>query len=241
MIRPRPIGNHPTEPSDPLPYLTTVAARPPRSDAPGVESQSVHTVAGVEKGDTEVEMRQVRQLNETEEKRIRLGAMTRVWVSALMAALGVIGFLLGAGSFALSATRTDATVNLRKTKLGPVLVNSKGHTLYLFKKDKNGKSSCTGSCATSWPPLLTRGKPTAGSGVKASLLGTTRRSNGSLQVTYNKHPLYRYTLDTKAGQTKGEGVLAFGAKWYAVSAKGTAVVRATTTTPTTTSCPYPPC
>jgi predicted lipoprotein with Yx(FWY)xxD motif len=121
-------------------------------------------------------------------------------------------------------------------------VNSKGHTLYLFMKDKNGKSSCNASCATFWPPLLSHGKPTAGSRVKASLLGTTRRSNGSRQVTYNKHPLYSYTLDKKAGQTKGEGIFAFGAKWYAVSAKGTAVVkRSTTTTTTTTSCRYPPC
>jgi predicted lipoprotein with Yx(FWY)xxD motif len=132
---------------------------------------------------------------------------------------------------------SDATVNLRKTKLGPVLVNSKGHTLYLFKKDKNGKSSCSGSCAKFWPPLLRHGKPTAGSGVKASLLGTTRRRNGSLQVSYHNHPLYAYTLDTKAGQTKGEGILAFGAKWYAVSAKGTAVVKPPTTTTTTTTTP----
>ena len=79
-------------------------------------------------------------------------------------------------------------------------------------------------------------------GLKASLLGTTRRSNGSRQVTYNKHPLYTYTLDKKAGQTKGEGMLVFGAKWYGVSAKGTAVVkRSTTTTTTTSSCLYPPC
>lgn len=188
-------------------------------------------------------MRQLRQLNEGEDKRIRL---TRAWVLlALMAALGVVGFLLGAGSIALGGTRTGATVNLRTTKLGSILVNSKGHTLYLFKKDTNGKSSCSGSCAKFWPPLLRHGKPTAGSGVKASLLGTTRRSNGSLQVTYNKHPLYSYTLDTKAGQTKGEGVLAFGAKWYGVSAKGTAVVKksstTTTTGTTTTTCRYPPC
>ena len=95
-----------------------------------------------------------------------------------------------------------------------------------------------------WPPLLSHGKPTAGSGVKASLLGTTRRSSGSRQVTYNKHPLYTYSLDKKAGQTKGEGILAFGAKWYVVSAKGSAVVKApstTTTAGTTTSCLYPPC
>jgi predicted lipoprotein with Yx(FWY)xxD motif len=194
----------------------------------------------VEIGDMEVEMRHVEQLNEGKERRIRL-PMTRFGVLALMAALGVVGFLLGTGSIALSATRTNATVNLRHTKLGPVLVNSKGHTLYLFKKDRNGKSSCSGSCPSFWPPLISHGKPTAGSGVKASLLGTTKRSNGSLQVTYNKHPLYRYTLDKSAGQTKGEGVLAFGAKWYPVSAKGAAVVRTTTTAPTTTSCPYPPC
>src|SRR6266540_3982916 len=154
---------------------------------------------------------------------------------ALAAALGGIGFLLGAGSIAFSATRTGATVDLRKTNLGRVLVNSKGHTLYLFKRDKSGKSLCKASCPKFWPPLLRHGKLTAGSGVKASLLGTTRRSNGSLQVTYNKHPLYTYILDKKAGQTKGEGVLAFGAKWYAVSARGRAVVKPPTTTTTGTT------
>jgi predicted lipoprotein with Yx(FWY)xxD motif len=167
------------------------------------------------------------------------GAITRVCILlAPMAALAVIGFLLGAGSIALSATRTGGTVSLRKTKLGPILVNSKGHTLYLFKKDRNGKSSCSGSCAKFWPPLLTHGKPTAGSGVNASLLGTTRRSNGTLQVTYKKHPLYTYALDKKAGQTKGEALLAFGAKWYVVSAKGTAVGKASTTTTSTTTPTY---
>jgi predicted lipoprotein with Yx(FWY)xxD motif len=168
--------------------------------------------------------------------------MRAIALLTLMLVLGTLGFFLGAGSIGLSATRTDATVNLRKTKLGRVLVNAKGHTLYLFKKDKNGKSSCTGNCATFWPPLLRHGKLTAGSGVKKSLLGTTRRSNGSLQVTYNKHPLYTYTVDKKAGQTHGEGILAFGAKWYAVSAKGNAVVKppppgttGTTTTYSTTT------
>jgi predicted lipoprotein with Yx(FWY)xxD motif len=170
----------------------------------------------------------------------RLGPRTRVLVVlTLTLVLGVIGFLLGAGSIALSASRTGATVNLRKTSLGRVLVNSKGHTLYLFRKDRNGKSSCSGSCAKFWPPLLHHGKPTAGSGVKASLLGTTRRNNGSLQVTYNKHPLYTYTLDRKAGQTKGEGILAFGARWYAVSANGRAVVKMPPVTTTTTTTTYP--
>ncbi len=78
-----------------------------------------------------------------------------------------------------------------------------------------------------------------------SMLGTTRRSNGSRQLTYNKHPLYTYALDKHAGQTNGEGKLVFGAKWYAVSGSGKAVVKAappaTTTTTRTTTCPYPPC
>jgi predicted lipoprotein with Yx(FWY)xxD motif len=172
--------------------------------------------------------------------------MTRMVVAVtLTAMLGVIGFL-AAGSVALSATGTNATVSLRQTKLGLILVNSRGHTLYLFARDRNGKSACSGSCAKFWPPFLRSAKPTAGPGVKASMLGTTRRSNGSLQLTYNKHPLYTFALDRAAGQTNGEGNLAFGAKWYAVSAKGTAVVRASTTTTTTTTtsttpCAYPPC
>jgi predicted lipoprotein with Yx(FWY)xxD motif len=151
----------------------------------------------------------------------------RLAVLGVVAALGTAGFLT-AGSIASGATGTTATVSLRTTKLGKVLVNSKGHTLYLFEKDHNGKSACNGKCAQYWPPLLSRGKPSAGAGVKASMLGTTRRTNGSLQVTYNKHPLYTFALDKGAGQTKGEGSLAFGAKWYAVSASGRAVLKATT-------------
>src|SRR5256714_6610048 len=127
-----------------------------------------------------------------------------VIVLTLLALLGVIGFL-AAGSVARSATGTTGSVSLSKTKLGVILVNSKRHTLYMFAKDKNGKSSCSGSCAKFWPPSLQVGKPTAGSGVKASLLGTTRRSNGSLQLTYNKHPLYSFLLDKTPGQTNAEG------------------------------------
>src|SRR5437773_1440506 len=169
--------------------------------------------------------------------------MPLVVVSILMAVLGVIGFL-AATSVARSATQTGTTLSLRKTGLGSVLVNAKGHTIYLFAKDKNGKSACTGSCAKFWPPVLSQGRPTVGAGLKASLVGTAKRSNGTRQVTYNRHPLYTYSLDKRAGQTKGEGILAFAAKWYAVSAKGSAVVKApstTTTAGTTTSCLYPPC
>lgn len=159
---------------------------------------------------------------------------SRMVAVMVAAALGVVGFL-AAGSIARSATRASATVSLHKTALGMVLAAANGHTLYLFGKDRNGKSACSGSCAQFWPPLLSSSKPTAGPGVQASLLGTTKRSNGSLQVTYNKHPLYSYTLDKQAGQTKGEGVSAFGATWYALSAKGAAIVKSTAPAPTTTS------
>jgi predicted lipoprotein with Yx(FWY)xxD motif len=101
-----------------------------------------------------------------------------------------------------------------------VLVAGHGRTLYLFEKDKGGKSSCYGRCATFWPPVLTSGKPLAGPGAKASLLGMTRRSNGSAQVTYAGHPLYRFLEDKKPGQTKGEGSDAFGAEWYVLSPAG---------------------
>ena len=171
------------------------------------------------------------------------GALRRmVVVLALTAVLGVSGFLASGWSVARGATRATATVSLRKTTLGLILVNSSGHSLYLFAKDRNGTSACSASCAKFWPPLLAHGKPTAGTGVKASLLGTTRRSNGSLQVTYNKHPLYTFALDKQAGQTNGEGSFAFGAHWYGVSGKGTAVLKASTTTTTTgatTTTPYP--
>jgi len=187
-------------------------------------------------------MEEMRQRRDVEGDVLSREALARAVVMlTLTAMLGVIGFLVG-GSVARGATQTNATVSLRRTTLGLILVNSRGHTLYLFAKDRNGRSACSGACARFWPPLLSQGKPTGGSGVKPSLLGTTKRSNGSLQVTYNKHPLYTYVLDKRAGQTKGEGISAFGARWYAVSATGTAVVKASTTstsTSTTTTTPYP--
>jgi predicted lipoprotein with Yx(FWY)xxD motif len=118
-------------------------------------------------------------------------------------------------------------------------------TLYLFKKDKGAKSSCYGQCATYWPPLMKNGKLTAGAGLKAKLIGTTRRKNGTRQVTYAGHPLYLFKLDKAAGQVAGQGQDFFGGKWYAVSSSGRAITKAvstttnsTTTTPTTTTNPY---
>jgi predicted lipoprotein with Yx(FWY)xxD motif len=124
---------------------------------------------------------------------------------------------------ASAAPAKTLTVSTAKTGLGQVLVTSSGRTLYLFGKDKNDKSACSGQCASFWPPLIATGKPRAAAGVKASLLGTTKRSDGRLQVTYRRHPVYTFAKDTKKGQTNGEGVDAFGAEWFALSPAGATV------------------
>jgi predicted lipoprotein with Yx(FWY)xxD motif len=113
-----------------------------------------------------------------------------------------------------------------KSSLGNILVNSQGLTLYLFQADSGTTSTCFGACATAWPPLRATGQPTAGSGVTASLLGTTPRSDGNPQVTYNGHPLYLYVGDKKAGDTTGQGVTAFGGGWFALSPTGAQVTSA---------------
>jgi predicted lipoprotein with Yx(FWY)xxD motif len=113
-----------------------------------------------------------------------------------------------------------ATVNVRSTSLGKILVDSRGRSLYLFEKDTGPKSTCSGACASAWPPFGTKGKPMAGTGVKAALLGTTTRSDGTTEVTYNGHPLYYYAGDQKAGDTNGQDLNQFGASWYVVSPAG---------------------
>jgi predicted lipoprotein with Yx(FWY)xxD motif len=141
------------------------------------------------------------------------------FLSSRLAAAGVVIAVLAVTATALASTSAASQVGTRKTNLGTILVDSKGRTLYLFEKDKSGKSSCYSSCAANWPPYLTTGKPTGGPGTKASMLGTTKRTDGKLQVTYNHHPLYRFGGDSKAGQTNGENVNAF----FVVSPKGVKV------------------
>ncbi|TMM03671.1 MAG: hypothetical protein E6G10_06910 [Actinobacteria bacterium] len=143
----------------------------------------------------------------------------RLTIAAFVAALACAG--AGTAHGAAGAAKSG-TVDLRATKLGKVLVDAKGMTLYLFEKDRRNKSACAGACAKVWSPLLVKGKPTAGGGVKASLLGTTRRKSG-VQVTYNGHPLYHFSGDKKPGDARGEGSKAFGAEWYVLSAKGAKV------------------
>ena len=138
-------------------------------------------------------------------------------VSALALVAGILALTTGTTH---AATAKGAVVSTRTTSLGRVLVDSRGRTLYLFGKDRNGKSACSGQCASFWPPLLTSTKPVAGTGAKASLIGTTKRADGRLQVTYNHHPLYTFAKDKKAGQTTGEGVNALGAVWDVLSPAG---------------------
>jgi predicted lipoprotein with Yx(FWY)xxD motif len=118
-----------------------------------------------------------------------------------------------------------ATVGVAKTGLGKILVDSHGRTLYLFKQDTGTKSTCFGECASDWPPLRANGKPTVGRGLTASKVGTTARSDGEPEVTYNGHPLYLFAGDKKAGDTNGQGLTAFGAPWYVVSPAGNQITR----------------
>lgn len=104
--------------------------------------------------------------------------------------------------------------------LGKVLVDSKGFTLYYFKKDEGGKSACYGGCASVWPPLATGGAPRGMSGVQAAKLGTTERKDGTEQVTYAGWPLYTYEADKKPGEANGNDIDSFGAEWYALHASG---------------------
>jgi len=126
-------------------------------------------------------------------------------------------------SRAAAATQSSTTVSSATSKLGRILADSRGRTLYLFENDKRGHSSCAGACATYWPPLLTKGKPTAARAAKLALLGTTRRADGTTQVTYAGHPLYRFVQDTKRGQTTGQDLHDFGAGWYVLAPAGTKI------------------
>ena len=122
-----------------------------------------------------------------------------------------------------AAPRSGALVRLHQSSLGRILADSHGRTLYLWAHDKRHRSSCYGACAVYWPAITTHGKPHAAGGARKALLGTTRRRDGRLQITYRGHPLYRFAGDTKAGETSGEGLTDFGGRWDPVSAAGLAV------------------
>ncbi len=108
-------------------------------------------------------------------------------------------------------------------KFGPILVDDKGMTLYLFVADTGTASTCYTQCATIWPPLLTTGTPQAGTGIQASLLGTTTRTDGKVEVTYAGHPLYYFLQDKAAGDAKGQAINGFGGLWWVLSPAGAAI------------------
>ena len=153
---------------------------------------------------------------------IRSRLMTLPGAAAAVAlatvALGTFGATAAAAPDATSA-RT-ATVKIAHSRLGKILVDSRGRTLYVLSADSARKSRCFGACAQNWPPLRASRKPTVGRGLRASKIGTIRRRDGKPQVTYNRHPLYRFVGDTRAGQTHGQGIVAFGGRWSVVSPAG---------------------
>jgi predicted lipoprotein with Yx(FWY)xxD motif len=154
-------------------------------------------------------------------------ALPSLWLTAAAAALAT----LAAAIFLLNPPKTQAAavagtvVSTAKTQLGRILVDSRGRTLYLFGKDRNATSACSGQSATFWPPLIASGRSRVAGGAKASLIGTTNRADGRTQVTYDHHPLYTFVKDTNKGQTNGEGLSAFGGQWNVVSPAGTKVAR----------------
>jgi predicted lipoprotein with Yx(FWY)xxD motif len=167
-------------------------------------------------------------------KRRSRSARTRIVAVAGVAAIALAVAACGGtsnggsnGGYGAPAAGSSGTgsVALASSKLGNILVDGKGRTLYLFEADKGTSSTCDGACASAWPPLATTGKPTAGSGVSASKLGTTKRADGTAEVTYNGHPLYTFSGDKAPGQTTGQGSQAFGAEWYALSAAGNTIER----------------
>lgn len=143
-----------------------------------------------------------------------------------VAALVVAALSLAVAATALggSATR-QAKVATAPSALGRIVVDARGRTLYLFEKDRRGRSACSGACAAYWPPVLTTGKPVAIKGAKSSLLGSIRRSDGARQVTYAGHPLYLFSGDSRRGQTNGEGLTDFGAGWYVLTPSGKKIDR----------------
>ena len=171
--------------------------------------------------------------------------MTRLFSLAALAVAGALVLAACGGSSTSSSSGSGSTpsygaakpstsntsnssgaasvLSTKTSSLGTFLVNAKGRTLYLWDADKGSTSTCTAACAQAWPPLTTTSTPKAGGAVKASLLGTTKRSDGSREVTYAGHPLYTFAGDTQAGQTTGQGSNGFGAPWWVVTPAGKAL------------------
>jgi predicted lipoprotein with Yx(FWY)xxD motif len=142
---------------------------------------------------------------------------------ALVAAASIVGRPADAraGVRATSVTTASPTLTVRSTRFGRILFDGRGRALYAFTRDlRGGRSRCYGACAKAWPVYFAKGRPLAGKGVKQSLLGTSRRRDGRLQVTYNRRPLYYYVGDKKPGQLLCQNVDEFGGTWLVVRPSG---------------------
>ena len=148
-----------------------------------------------------------------------LGALA-IGLLALTSLLAWLALSPGAGAAEQRSGATGFTVGIATTPLGKIVVDARGRSLYLFEADHKGKSACYGACAQAWPPVLVSGKPKAGPGARAALLGVLHRSDGKSQVTYKGHPLYRFFKDTKRGQVKGQGLDFYGGEWYVLTPAG---------------------
>jgi predicted lipoprotein with Yx(FWY)xxD motif len=141
--------------------------------------------------------------------------MRTIILAVLAAAL-----LAPAASAAPAGTDATATVSVRSSDFGRIVFDGRGRALYAFTRDKGARSSCSGACAAAWPPLYARGPLRAGAGADHALLGTTRRSDGTRQVTYAGRPLYYYVGDRRPGQVRCQNVFGFGGLWLVVRPNG---------------------
>ena len=150
--------------------------------------------------------------------------MRKTFLFVAMLAAAACGGPASTASTSPSAAAPAATVSVAtNAALGKILVDGSGRTLYLFEADKGTASTCYGACAAYWPPLLTGTAPQAGAGVNPSLLATTRRTDGTTEVTYGGHPLYYVVTDHNPGDATGQGVNNFGAPWDVVGPDGNQV------------------
>ena len=136
--------------------------------------------------------------------------------------LALAGVTAALAAAPVTLARGGAGVSTATSRLGTILVDGHGRTLYLFRRDSARRSACSGSCTAQWPPVITHGAPHAAGSARASRLGTIRRAGDVRQVTYGGHPLYRYIGDRRPGQSNGQGLSAFGGAWYVVSPSGRA-------------------
>jgi predicted lipoprotein with Yx(FWY)xxD motif len=151
-----------------------------------------------------------------------VGRLTALAVAAVTIAAAAVAVILLTRSSSPAAPRAATpaaapSVRVARTKLGRILVNGQGRTLYLYMKDRGTKSACSRRCSQVWPPATVAGEPTAGPGVAAAKLTTTPGADNSRQLVYNGHPLYTLTADVRPGQINGEGFLG---TWYVISAQG---------------------